>query len=207
LQEGDGVPIIDINSKQKENDMKRFIYVVLALAVMSSINLTSASNTAATEIFVNVAGVRGETVIKSYEGWIIATGFSHGISSPVADQIATGSYRTGSRANFEGVTITKYLDSSSPILNLLASNGKMIPKVEIHFVDVVGGSKMPVTKYELINVLVGSISTNAGLGQKKSTESVMFYYERIKQSYSPVDASGRIVGNIVYSWNLPKNTQ
>lgn len=112
-------------------------------AVIASVALLAASTTtasAAIDSYLYIPGVPGESTTAGFPNWIDVTA----ISVAVADRVCSG------------ITITKYLDSSSPFLSAAALTGMIYPSMTVQVVKV-GEAQLPFLTYTLTNVTVGSV--------------------------------------------------
>src|ERR1700750_2200303 len=97
-------------------------------------------------------GIPGTSTMKGAEAQIELLSFSHGVAMQITGDISN-SERTSGKPNHQDMTVTKYLDSASPVLNQSCCEGKAFPKVEI----IVGrndhGSVAELMRYTMKNVL------------------------------------------------------
>jgi type VI secretion system secreted protein Hcp len=183
--------------------MKRLISVLLAVLTVSSFNLLTANNAeAATTIFVRIEGVRGDSTDDRHREWVEATSYSQGVTAIGATRLASGG--TIQRPEFSDITITKFLDSSSPVLTRLCAQGAHIRGVVIEFVNP-GMDKLLVQRITLDDVMVSSVKMGGPAGQPP-TETVAFKFARIRQEYFiPKRADGSGGGTIRAGFDLTAN--
>jgi type VI secretion system secreted protein Hcp len=183
--------------------MKRLISVLLAVLTVSSFNLLSANNAeAATTIFVRIEGVRGDSTDDRHKDWVEASSYSQGVTAIGATRLASGG--TIQRPEFSDITITKFLDSSSPILTQLCAKGAHVRGVVIDFVNP-GMDKSLLQRITLDDVVVSSVQMGGGAGQPP-TETVAFKFARIRQEYFPPPRrDGSKQPPIVAGWDLTTN--
>ena len=74
--------------------------------------------------------VKGEATQPDFKDKIELLSFSHGVAMQITGDISN-SERTSGKPNHQDMTVTKYLDSASPVLNQSCCEGKAFPKVEI----------------------------------------------------------------------------
>ena len=86
----------------------------------------------ATETYLQIDGIKGESTDSEHKDWIEVVSFSHSISQP-ASANATAGGGTSGRCKHEDFVITKYVDLASPKLYEACSSGKHIKKVVIEF--------------------------------------------------------------------------
>ena len=83
----------------------------------------------AVDMFLELDGVKGESVDKTHKGKIDILGWQWGVSN-------SGTFHNGSgggagKAAFANITVTKYIDAASPNIMLFCANGKHFAKGKI----------------------------------------------------------------------------
>jgi type VI secretion system secreted protein Hcp len=106
--------------------------------------------------------------------------FSGGLSNSGTLGGSTGG--GAGKANFQDISVSKYVDSSSPKLYMLGAEGTHIKTVTI--VVFRKGTKDPELTYTLEESLVSSISQGAG-GASEPMANVTFNFGRIKIKFTP----------------------
>lgn len=152
--------------------------------------------------YIKFDGVDGECIDKDHKGWSDLSSVSQVMHKPGAG--ATGQTRRRGDVIVEDLQCTKEFDKASPKLAESICNGKIFPKVEIHFTaSVTDGGRVTYLAYELKNVMVSSYSVS-GHGQSDSVPSDSFSlnFEEIKVTYTEVDAKGTKKGNMAYGWKV-----
>ncbi len=146
--------------------------------------------------YIKIEGIQGESTHTGYRNWIEIHSFSSRIrQSNKASQ--TGG-RTGGRAIFSDIVITKRVDKASPDLFLHVANGKHIPKIEMEFKQ--NGQEY---KIELENASIKSIKTEAEDGKSWPMEKISITYSQIKVEYK----ANANATSIDRTWDLEQNTQ
>lgn len=144
--------------------------------------------------------VRGESTRGGFAGKMDLLSFSHGVAIQVTGDIGSPE-RTSGRPIHQDLTVTKYLDSASPVLNQRCCEGKAFPQVEIIVGRDDSGSFVEAMRYTLKNALVSSISVGGG-GGDRPVESLTFNYTEIKWKYTPQQPGESVEGR----WNLSTNS-
>lgn len=160
----------------------------------------------AVDMFLNLgATIKGETKDSAQKeaGDIDVLAWSWGASN-------SGSFHTGGgggagKANFQDLSVTKYLDKSSPALLSALAKGSHIPTAKL-LVRKAGEGQQKYLEITLTNVLVTSVSTGGSGGEDRLTENISLNFAEVKFEYflqndKGVTASGGefhydIAGNI-----------
>lgn len=157
-------------------------------------------------LVLDAGAVKGETQDSVYKdkGGIDILAWSWGISN-------AGSWHMGGgggagKANFQDISITKYVDKASPILMLYCSNGD-------HFADaqlvVRKAGKLPL-EYIVIDmkkVLITSVSTGGSGGEDRLTENVSLNFAEVVVKYVEQKETGDAGDKPEYKWNIAANVQ
>ena len=112
--------------------------ILLRALAVAGLVLAITSPSQGFEGFLRMDGFKGESADQRYRDWIVVTAVSWGHQLPVATG-ADGGGRTVSRTLFQPLTVSKFVDSTSPGLaqivgggrydNLTANFGKSEPAV------------------------------------------------------------------------------
>lgn len=92
----------------------------------------------ATDIYLQIDGIKGESADAGHVGWIELTSAQWGVSQPKSATASTGGGHTAERCEHQTLGITKLADISSPLLMMYSSMGKTIPKAKLEFMRADG---------------------------------------------------------------------
>jgi len=178
------------------------------------------------DAFLNLDGVKGESLDDKHKDWIELTGFAHGITQPVSQTVSSAGGAATGRTQHGDFLVHKYVDAASPKLYEAISNGKHFSKAKIE-VCRAGGSQVKFLEINLEEVMVskvhlhsnsneiradlslgGSTPTNAGpvtgtAANDLPTELVALNYGKIEWVYTQQkrkDGSGG--GNVSAKYDL-----
>jgi type VI secretion system secreted protein Hcp len=158
----------------------------------------------AVDMFLEITGeIEGESQDAKHKKSIDVLAWSWGMSQ-------SGSFHVGGgggsgKANFQDISVTKWLDSSSAILMVYCANGD-------HFTDAkltvrkAGKKPLEYLIIEMKDVLVTSVSTGGSGGEDKLTENVSLNFRAVKVSYVPQKADGTGEAAKEFEWNIAENT-
>jgi type VI secretion system secreted protein Hcp len=152
--------------------------------------------------YIKFDGVDGECKDKDHKGWIDIESMSQGMRQP--GRGATGASRRRGDVIVDDIQTTKLYDKSSPKLAEAVCNGKVFPKVEIHFTaSTTDKGRETYLSYELKNVMVTSYNMS-GVGQSDTPpmDSFSLNFEEIRCTYHQVSAAGKKEGKVEYSWKV-----
>ena len=157
----------------------------------------------ATNTFLNIEPIKGESVDTAHADWTEVEAFSFGVSQPSSGASGTGGLSAAS-PDFESLCITKSVNKASVDLNMYCAQGTHIAKLELEICQE-SGEKICYWRYEMENVMVQSVVIN-GSGSEKPTETVCFVYDKVTFEYVPVKNDGTADTKVGPKfWNLQTN--
>jgi type VI secretion system secreted protein Hcp len=153
--------------------------------------------------FLNITGeIEGESKDGSHTGEIDILAWSWGISN--AGSFHVGGGGGSGKANFQDISFTKYLDKSSPTLQLFCANGDHFPTAVLT-VRKSGKKPLEYVVITMSNVLVTSVSTGGSGGEDRLTENVTFNFEQVEVKYTEQTAGGDPGAVKEFKWNIGAN--
>jgi len=149
------------------------------------------------------ADVKGESNLSDFKDKMELLSFSHGVAMQITGDISN-SERTSGKPNHQDMTVTKYLDAATPVLNQSCCEGKAFPKVDIIIGRNEGGPVVELMRYTIKNCLISSISVGGG-GGDKPVETVTLNYNHMAWNFTSQKPEVGKEGNIPGKWNLSTN--
>jgi len=157
----------------------------------------------ALDMFLDIKGeVAGEAQDSKHKDEIDVLAWSWGLSQ-------SGSFHVGGgggsgKANFQDISITKWIDKSSATLALYCANGDHFTDAKL-VVRKAGKNPLEYLTIEMKKVLITSISTGGSGGEDKLTENLTLNFAEVKVTYKEQkeDGSGGVEKN--FKWNIPAN--
>jgi type VI secretion system secreted protein Hcp len=160
----------------------------------------------AVDMFLELDGIKGETSDKAFKSKnaMDVLAWSWGLSNLGTFQLASGG--GAGKANFQNLSVTKYLDLATPNLMLFCANGKHITKGTLT-VRKAGENPLEYLKISLKNVLVSGYSTGGSGGEERITENVTLNFAEVKVEYAQQDDKGGKAGSNDFGWNIAENAK
>jgi type VI secretion system secreted protein Hcp len=147
--------------------------------------------------------VKGESSLTDFAEKMELLSFSHGVAMQITGDLSN-SERTSGKPNHQDLTVTKYLDAASPVLNQSCCQGKGFDQVDIIIGRNDSGKVIELMRYTLKSVLISSISVGGG-GGDKPVETVTLNYNDIAWKFTSQKPSVGVQGVVNGTWNLAKN--
>ncbi|HVN72005.1 MAG TPA: type VI secretion system tube protein Hcp [Desulfomonilia bacterium] len=161
----------------------------------------------ASDIFLKIKDIDGESTDKGHEKWMEIESFSWGAHQAASSRVSTAGGATSARADFGDLSVVKMLDSASPNLALACASGKHIDEVTLELNRAAGDSKVKYMEYKLNDVIISSISVGGG-GSSVPVETLSLNYAKISWTYTMQKrAGGGGGGNVAAGWDLTKNVK
>jgi type VI secretion system secreted protein Hcp len=177
------------------------ITLLRALAVAGMV-LAVTSPSQGFEGFLRIDGVKGESTDQRYRDWIVVTAVGWGHQLPVASR-ADGGGAAVSRVHFQPVTVSKFVDSASPVLAQMAADGRAIRQV---FLDLVPGpGQPPFARLELQDAVLNSYAVEGTTGSpQRPVEKLSIMFGKINWSAFPAQPGGP-GAEIKHGWDIRTN--
>ena len=156
----------------------------------------------AVDLFLRIDDVKGESRDRTHVGEIEALAWSFGASN-------SGSPHTGGgagvgRVSLQNLSITKYVDKSSPVLLLACCTGKHHRSARLT-VRKAGEHQLEFLVIELTEVTVSSISAAGSSGDDRPSESLSLDFAKLKYSYTPQKVDGSADVAVSMGWDVVAN--
>ncbi len=157
----------------------------------------------AVDMFLEFKGeIEGESQDAKHKGEIDVLAWSWGMSQ-------SGSFHSGGgggagKANFQDISVTKWIDNASAILMVYCANGD-------HFTDakltVRKSGKKPL-EYLVIKmekVMITSVSTGGSGGEDKLTENISLNFAKVEVVYKEQKPDGSGGPDKTFKWDIAAN--
>lgn len=157
----------------------------------------------AVDMFLKIEGeISGESKDGTHKGDIDVLAWSWGLSN-------SGSFHVGGgggsgKANFQDVSVTKWVDLSSPILQLYCANGDHFDKATL-VVRKAGKKPLEYIIITMTKVMITSVSTGGSGGEDKLTENVTLNFEQVEVKYTEQKDTGEAGTVKEFKWNIGAN--
>jgi type VI secretion system secreted protein Hcp len=159
----------------------------------------------AMDMFINMgAKIKGESrdKVQGPKGDIDILAWSWGMSQ--SGTTHTGGGGGAGKANFQDISITKYIDSSSSALMIALAKGSHIPKCEL-LVRKAGEGQQKYLVITIEEVLVTSISTGGSGGEDRLTENVSLNFAKVKFENFKQNSKGATESAGIFGWSIAEN--
>lgn len=158
----------------------------------------------AVDMFIKFDGIKGESADSKHKDQIDVLAWSWGMSQSGSAHVGGGG--GAGKVNVQDISLTKRMDSSSPILAARCAQGEHI-KEALLTVRKAGTDQQEYIKLTLSDCLVSSISTGGSGGQDTLTENISINFAKYKFEYWPQKADGSLGGVVASGYDIKQNTK
>jgi type VI secretion system secreted protein Hcp len=157
----------------------------------------------AVDMFLDLKGeIKGESQDAKHKGTIDILAWSWGMSQ-------SGTFHGGGgggagKANFQDLSVTKYVDSSSAALMLYCANGDHFDSADL-IVRKAGKNPLEYIKIHMEPVLITSVSTGGSGGEDRLTENVTLNFGKVKLEYVEQKKDGSGEAAKTFLWDIAGN--
>jgi type VI secretion system secreted protein Hcp len=156
----------------------------------------------AVDMFLKLDKINGEARDAEHKDEIDVLAWSWGLSQSGTTHMGGGS--GAGKANFQDISITKWVDKSSVTLIEHVATGTHIAKAKL-VVRKAGGKPLEYIIIEMEDLIVSSVSTGGSGGEDRLTENISLNFAEVKVSYVPQNKTGGGDAAIEFAYNIPEN--
>ena len=178
--------------------MSKILLLPLVFTIL--IALTVGNAFAASDYFLKIEGVEGESTDAKHKGQIEIDSFSWGVSNSGSMAAGGGGGGGAGKASFSDLHFTKTVDKSSPKLMEAVATGEHLRSVDL-VVRKAGGDQLEYYKVTLQDVLISGYSTTGSSGEAPS-ESISLNFSKIVFEYTPQNADGTAAAPLKTGYDL-----
>ncbi|HET9958655.1 MAG TPA: type VI secretion system tube protein Hcp [Polyangiaceae bacterium] len=157
----------------------------------------------AVNIHLKLAGIDGESATKGYEKQLEVLSWQVGVTQTASAHFAEGS-GTG-KCDISDLTITKYVDKSSPILFGHSASGKHIASGQLTLKKAGGDESVIYMTIDMEDVIVSAYNVGGTPSDDRIVETVTLNFGKVHMAYKPQDKKGAGGADIKAGWNIPQN--
>ncbi|GJD76307.1 Hcp family type VI secretion system effector [Methylobacterium goesingense] len=156
----------------------------------------------AVDMFLKLDGIKGESQDGKHKEEIDVLAWSWGMAQSGSGHIGSGS--GSGKVSVQDLSVTKYIDKSSPPLASHCCSGKHIPKGTL-FVRKAGDKPVEYVKIEMEDLIVTHVSVGGSGGEDRLTENVTLNFAKFKYVYTTQAKDGSAGPEVEATWNIAKN--
>ena len=151
-------------------------------------------------IFLKLDDIKGESQVDGFKDQIEIMSYSHNVAMQVTNDVSN-TERTSGRAHVGEMSLTKFVDLSTPKLNEYCCSGKMIKEAVLTLCRNDDDKILPLIVYTLDNVIISHLSVSGG----KPVETMSLNFTKIKWEITAQKLGGQKEGNVSSVWDMAMN--
>jgi type VI secretion system secreted protein Hcp len=156
----------------------------------------------AVDMFLKLEGIKGEAADDKHKDEIDVLAWSWGASQSGTTHVGGGS--GAGKANFQDVSVTKYVDKSSHALLKAVAVGQHIPSALLT-IRKAGEKPLEYIKFTMKNCLISSVSTGGSGGEDRLTENIAINFGNFQYEYTPQKADGSGDSVLPFAFDIALN--
>jgi type VI secretion system secreted protein Hcp len=189
-------PRADAGPREQHNDaedstMNRNGIKTMTTAAALALGVLSApSATAATDMFIKIGDIEGESQDLKHKNEIDVLAWSWGMSQ--SGTLHVGGGGGGGKVCVQDLSFTKWIDKATPDLMIGLTVGESYPDARLTVRSAGDSSGQEPLEYLVINmknVLVTSVSTGGSGGEDRLTENVTLNFSEVEWTYKTLDGT------------------
>lgn len=154
--------------------------------------------------FLKIGDIEGESRDKEHADEIDVLAWSWGMSQ--SGTTHSGGGGGAGKVNVQDLSITKYVDKSSPNLMRACCNGKHYDEALLT-VRKAGENPVEYVKLKLNEVIITSVSTGGSGGEDRLTENVTLNFAKFEHIYTAQKADGSPDAESNLVFNIAENAE
>jgi type VI secretion system secreted protein Hcp len=158
----------------------------------------------AVDMFLKIDDVKGESSDDKHKGEIDVLSWSWGATQSATTHMGTGG--GSGKVNVQDLSLTKYVDKSTPVIFKYCCNGKHF-KSALLTVRKAGGTAVEYLKITMSDLIISAYTTGGSGGQDRVTENVTLNFATVKMEYVPQKPDGSADASIPAGWDIAANKE
>ena len=153
-------------------------------------------------MFLKLGDIKGESKDHKHKGEIDILAWSWGMSN--SGNAHTGGGAGAGKVAVQDISVTKWLDLSTPAIHNAICVGKHIPEVTL-YVRKAGEKPLEYLTITMKEVYVTSVSTGGSGGEDRLTENVTLNFAKFKTQYKEQSDTGSAGATPDFSFDIAAN--
>lgn len=161
----------------------------------------------AVDMFIKIGEIKGESRDSKYpgkDGWIDILAWSWGVSNSGTTHMGSGS--GAGKANFQDISVTKYIDQASIDLMKSTAKGTHHGKASL-VVRKAGDKPLDYLIIDMEDVMITSYSTGGSGGEDRLTENVSINFDFFKIKYTEQLKTGGAGVTPEFQWSIASQAE
>jgi len=153
----------------------------------------------ASDFFIKIDGIDGDSNDKGHGKWIEVISFSHGSEQNVGAGRATD---VSGRGSFIPFRFTHLIDKATPKLQQFCMSGQKVAKVQFQVCRAIAGKQEPIYEITMENVKISKTFVKSV--SEGSKDSLLDSFKGVDENYLPLEEVCLICGKITWKYTSIK---
>lgn len=149
----------------------------------------------ASDFFVKIDGIDGESADKNHGKWIECIGFTMGSLQNIGAARATD---VSGRGQFEPFVFTHLVDKATPKIQQFCMNAQKIAKVQFCVCRAVAGAQVPVFEVTLENVKISEATIKSVVANGQNGDDIIDSFVGTDGTSIPTEKVSLVAGKITW---------
>lgn len=158
----------------------------------------------AVDMFLKLDGIKGESADDKHKDEIDVLAWSWGMSQSGTTHLGGGG--GAGKVNVSDLSITKYVDKSTPNLMAACCNGKHLKEAAL-YVRKAGEKPLEYLKLTMKEAIISSLQSGGSGGEDRLVEHVSLNFAEYKVEYTPQKADGSGDAVVTSAFHIAKNVK
>lgn len=158
----------------------------------------------AVDMFLKLGPITGESQDLAHKDEIDVLAWSWGGSQSGTTHMGSGS--GAGKANFQDLSLTKYMDKASTDLMKFLSKGTHIETASL-VIRKAGDGQMEYIVIDMADIIISSVSMGGSGGEDRLTENVTLNFGAFNYVYVPQTETGAPDTATEWKWDIAQNTE
>lgn len=161
----------------------------------------------AVDMFLKIGDIKGEARDSKYngkDGWIDILAWSWGVSNSGTTHLGSGS--GAGKANFQDISVTKYIDKATTDLLKSATKGTHHAKAFL-VVRKAGDKPLDYLTIDMEDVMITAYQTGGSGGEDRLTETVSLNFDYFKIKYTEQLKTGGAGATPDFQWSIASQAE
>lgn len=155
------------------------------------------------DTFLKIEGVKGESKDGTHADEIDVLSWSWGATN--SGDMHSGTGGGAGKVQVQDISLTKYVEKSTPTLLQYCCNGKTFPEAILTVRKSGGDKPVEYLVIKFVDVLITNVSTGGNNGDDVLTENLSLSFAKFNMIYTPQKQDGTADAAVEAGWDVLEN--
>ena len=155
------------------------------------------------DFFLEISGIKGESQVDKYEGWLQLLSWSWGVDQPTTTHMGKGG--GGGKVSVQDLVCTYYMDRATPDLMLASCSAEHIKDAKLVCRKAGGKDPLEYLTIEMEPVIISNVSTGGGGGDPRLLVTFSLNFGGFTLAYTEQTEKGGKGAAPECAWNIVGN--